>query len=298
MKTLNVILSFAVAVTLAKATLAGTACTASSEHSDHTNTDSALFGDADGYCTFTPQSMKVKIYEFGLCTGPSSPIGASSQTDKSACTTLFSSPTGTEIDLAVGLSANLTDGVTLAEGTYSNAYLVLSNVTSLKGSHTFSSPRTDLDGNSGTICYTDGRSVDDPNTESIITCGASDAAVHSVETIRFGDIENNVHNAELLDYQVSVAGTNVVTDLYMVDSSGVLSTAFSDDFAIYGDQTLTAPVSITPTTRGLDVGISITNAIALGFMDPSDGDCEGGRGTKGCPDDALFMGLKFLVSSN
>ena len=102
----------------------------------------------------------------------------------------------------------------------------------------------------------------------------------------------------MLNYQVSVAGTNVVTDLYMVDSSGVLSTQFSDDFAIYGDQTLTAPVSITPTTSGLDVGISITNAIALGFMDPSDGDCEGGIGTKGCPDDALFMGFKFLVSSN
>lgn len=285
MKTLKVILSFAVAVTLAKATVAGTACTASSKYSDHTGTDSATYSESeDGYCTITPDSMKVKIYEFGLCTGASSP------SDKSACTTLFSSPTGTEIDLAVGLSASLADDVTLAEGSYANAYLVLSNVTSLKASHTFSSSRSDLDGNSGNICYTNGRSWDD-NPNTIITCAATDAAVHSVETIGFGDIDNNLHIATVPDYRVSVAGTSVVTDLYMIDSSGTLSTAFADDFAIYGDQTLTTPVSITPTTSGLDLGISITNGIALGF----DGTC---GDPNGCPTDALFMGLKFLVSSN
>lgn len=285
MKTLKVILSFVVAVTLAKATVAGTACTASSKYSDHTGTDSATYSESeDGYCTITPDSMKVKIYEFGLCTGASSP------SDKSACTTLFSSPTGTEIDLAVGLSASLADDVTLAEGSYANAYLVLSNVTSLKASHTFSSSRSDLDGNSGNICYTNGRSWDD-NPNTIITCAATDAAVHSVETIGFGDIDNNLHIATVPDYRVSVAGTSVVTDLYMIDSSGTLSTAFADDFAIYGDQTLTTPVSITPTTSGLDLGISITNGIALGF----DGTC---GDPNGCPTDALFMGLKFLVSSN
>lgn len=285
MKTLKVILSFAVAVTLAKATVAGTACTASSKYSDHTGTDSATYSESeDGYCTITPDSMKVKIYEFGLCAGASSP------SDKSACTTLFSSPTGTEIDLAVGLSVSLADDVTLAEGSYANAYLVLSNVTSLKASHTFSSSRSDLDGNSGNICYTNGRSWDD-NPNTIITCAATDAAVHSVETIGFGDIDNNLHIATVPDYRVSVAGTSVVTDLYMIDSSGTLSTAFADDFAIYGDQTLTTPVSITPTTSGLDLGISITNGIALGF----DGTC---GDPNGCPTDALFMGLKFLVSSN
>ena len=292
MKTLKVILSFAVAVTLAKATVAGTACTASSKYSDHTGTDSATYSESeDGYCTITPDSMKVKIYEFGLCTGASSP------SDKSACTTLFSSPTGTEIDLAVGLSASLTDDVSLAEGSYSNAYLVLSNVTSLKASHTFSSSRSDLDGNSGNICYTNGRSWDD-NPNTIITCAATDAAVHSVETIGFGDIDNNLHIATVPDYRVSVAGTSVVTDLYMIDSSGTLSTAFADDFAIYGDQTLTTPVSITPTTSGLDVGISITNGIALGFDDPNAGGSTCTDATNGCPSDALFMGLKFLVTSN
>jgi len=292
MKNLHVILCFAVAITLAKATVAGTLCTASSKYSDHTGTDSAAYSEGDdGYCTITPDSMKVKIYEFGLCTGASSP------SDKSACTTLFSSPTGTEIDLAVGLSASLTDDVSLAEGSYSNAYLVLSNVTSLKASHTFSSSRTDLDGNSGNICYTNGRSWDN-NPNTIITCAASDAAVHSVETIGFGDVENNVHDDTVDDYPVSVGGTSVVTDLYMIDSSGTLSTAFADDFAIYGDQTLTTPVSITPTTSGLDLGISITNGIALGFDDPNAIGSTCADGTNGCPSDALFMGLKFLVTSN
>ena len=86
--------------------------------------------------------------------------------------------------------------------------------------------------------------------------------------------------------------------MYMIDSSGTLSTAFADDFAIYGDQTLTTSVSITPTTSGLDVGISITNAIALGFDDPNAGGSTCADATNGCPSDALFMGLKFLVTSN
>jgi len=287
--------SLIAATLLGSAAFAGTLCTSTSTFDDHklTNSSQSDSGD-DGYCALTPDSILLKIYELGLCTGPSSP------TNKSNCTTLFESAAGTTVDLAVGVSASLADNISLTEGTYTNAYLLLSNVTSLKSIMEFDTPRTDFDGNTGRFCYTDGRSVDD-DEDSIMTCSNSAAgATHSVETINFYDQANN-HTSQLPNYQATVAGTLTTTDLYMIKTNGQLSTAFADDFAIYGDQTLSQPVTISPLTTALDLGISVTNGVSFGFYENGDNGQNGPgrcRSLLGCPGDSLFNGLKFLISAN
>lgn len=287
--------SFIAATLLGSPAFAGTLCTSTSTFDDHKLTNSSQSdSNDDGYCALTPESMLLKVYEFGLCTGASNP------TNKSNCTTLFESSSGTTIDLGVGVTSSLIDDITLTEGTYTNAYLVLSNVTSLKSILEFDTPRTDFDGNTGRFCYTDGRSVDD-DEDSIMTCSNSAAgATHSVETINFADWFGN-HLSEVPDYQATVAGTLTTTDLYMIKTNGQLSTAFADDFAIYGDQTLAQPVTISPSTTALDLGISVTNGISFGFYENGDNGENGTGGCAsnlGCPGDALFNGLKFLISAN
>lgn len=283
--------SFLAANLLASGTFASTLCTSTSTYGDHETTDSSQWDDGDGdegYCALTPDSILLKIYELGLCTGPSSP------TNKSNCTTLFESAAGTTVDLAVGVSASLTDNISLIEGTYTNAYLIVSNVTSLKSIMEFDTPRTDFDGNTGKFCYTDGRSVDD-DEDSIMTCSNSAAgATHSVETIKFFDQTDN-HTSQVPNYQATVAGTSTTTDLYMIKSDGQLSGSFEQDFAIYGDQTLAQPVTISPSTTALDLGISVTNGVSFGFYRNGDGTC---ASLLGCPGDSLFNGLKFLISAN
>jgi len=292
--------SFLAANLLATGTFASTLCTSTSTYDDHKTTNSSQWDDGngdEGYCALTPDSMLLKVYEFGLCTGASSP------TDKSNCTTLFESAAGTTVDLAVGVSASLTDNISLIEGTYTNAYLVLSNVTSLKSIMEFDTPRTDFDGNTGKFCYTDGRSVDD-DEDSIMTCSNSAAgATHSVETINFYDWQTGNHTSQVPNYQATVAGTSTTTDLYMIKSDGQLSGRFEDDFAIYGDQTLAQPVTISPSTTALDLGISVTNGVSFGFYEPGDNGQNGTGGcglgtTDGCPGDSLFNGLKFVISAS
>ena len=167
----------------------------------------------------------------------------------------------------------------------------------------FDTPRTDFDGNTGKFCYTDGRSVDD-DEDSIMTCSNSAAgATHSVETINFYDWQTGNHTSQVPNYQVTVAGTSTTTDLYMIKSDGQLSGRFEDDFAIYGDQTLAQPVTISPSTTALDLGISVTNGVSFGFYEPGDNGENGTGGcalgtTDGCPGDSLFNGLKFVISAS
>ena len=92
----------------------------------------------DGYCYHTPESMELKIYEFGICTGAVSP---STKPDK--CSTLFKDSSGKTVNLAVGDSLPLSDGVTLDEGTYTHGYLLVGNVFKTKAIIEFTTDRTD-----------------------------------------------------------------------------------------------------------------------------------------------------------
>ena len=115
-----------------------------------------------------------------------------------------------------------------------------------------------------------------------------------METINFYDGLGD-HAAQVPNYQVTVAGTLTTTDLNMIKANGQLSTAFLDDFAIYGDQTLTQAVTISPSTTTIDLVISLTNGISFGFYENGNGSCNSATGS---PCDALFNGLKFVISAN
>ena len=290
MKTLNTffLIMFAVCF-LSSKSYASTACAATSTAASHQglagSANYATNGD-DGYCFHTPTSMKVTVYEFGLCTAASSP------TSKTACTTIFNNTSGKILDLGVGSSLPLSDSVSLTEGTYTHAYVVLSNVTSIKSVIQFSTARVDDTNNSGTYCYTDGRSVNDtPTPESVMSCGSNGSnAAYAVETIGLG---GNTYSNTYRNYTVSMGGANIVSNLYAITSSGALSSA-GNDFALYGSQKLASAVNITPDTKGLDIAFSITDGVTLGFgIDHGPGVAAGQTG----PNDAVFEGLRFKITA-
>ena len=271
------------AVSLPATANAGQQCTENSTYNLHTGPNTSEAGGADGYCSLDPISMLLTFYEFGLCTGPSSP------SDKSSCISVFSSSEGRKVDLSVGFSGQLNSEVSLPEGTFTNAYVILSNETSLKASQQFASSRTDADGGTGVHCFTNGLSIDDG--DDIITCAGSPDPQHSIETISLGWL---TYSNMVLDYEAVIDGTTTITDLYMINSSGALSSD-GQDFAIYADQTLAEPITISPTSQNIDLGISVTNGASLGFYENGDSGC---ADVNGCLGDALFNGMKILVTSN
>lgn len=270
---------------------AGTDCTTSSTFALHTGPDSATAPSEDGYCYYTPTAMNIKIYEFGLCTAASSP------TNKSSCETMFENTTGIDFNLSVGSVSDLLGDMTVTEGvTYTHAYIVLSNETSIVTSMEFTVARTDDSGNTGRFCFTDGRSVNDvPSPDSIMSCSDDpNDAVAAPETILFGDPEAvpPVYANDALNYTIPMDGRTVVSDLYMIKTSGEMSNSWATDHAIYGSQRLQTPITINADSSSMDLGFSITDGVVVGFedlnFDPS----------LTAPIDVVFEGLKFIISVN
>jgi len=273
--------------------LANTKCSETSNYSSHTSANSAGFEDAfDGACAHTPENLNITLYEFGLCTSAATP------NNMSTCTNLFKSDDGKSVDLSKGSALQLAQELSLSEGTYTHAYIKLSNVTSLTGVLEFDEPRISPDGGTGRFCYTNGQSVDVSN--SIITCANNPSgAVPSYETIGLYYEDgngNSVYGNQLLDYTRTVGGQSVVTDLYMLTEAGILSQQESDDFALWGSQRLASPAKISPTTETLEIAISVTDGIVMAFDHP-DGNINftGCSDLNGCVYDAAWEGLKFIV---
>ena len=276
--------------------LAGKDCTNTSTRSTHLgpNNTAALDDDRvtplDGYCFHTPETMEVKIYEFGLCTGAASPSSRSSN-----CSTLFSAADGKIMNLSVGSSLPLSDSITLNEGTYTHGYLLLSNLFKIKSVIEFSTDRVDDRTGTGKFCYTDGRSVND-GPESVMSCGVdASAAVASSErsSVGYRDDDNN-YISKLMNYGLVMGGETILTDLYMTTADGVEANSEAQEAAFFASQTLIEEVKITPNTTEIDIGFSITDGVVLGFG------IDFGSGidnTQTGPNDAMFEGLKFNITA-
>ena len=273
------------------------ACTPSSTRSDHNSSGTTSHPITENFCSLDAETIIVKLYEFGLCTGPSSP------SDVSACSPLFVSSGGLDVDLTVGSSKSLIDEVSLVEGTYTNAYLKISDVISIKAIAEFednriSNPKAGLGTGTGKFCFTDGRSIND--TPTIVTC-AENADGAEITTEKMWIQRPGGPYGEILDYELTIAGVTTETDLYTFDANG----AFVDnrDLAVglYGDQTLPAPIKIDANTSNIDLGILVTDGVSLGFRCEEDasgvGVISSSTNYDECVSDVSFNGLRFVIAA-
>ena len=207
-----------------------TQCSTTSTFSSHSGAGNAFLGD-NGNCSKDAESFKLKVYEFAICTGHATVA------DQSMCTTLFQDTAGSDLSLSKGASLPLGADVTLAEGTYTHAYIHVDNVMYLKVSHEFSSVRRDRGGtNSGIYCYSNGvdRAYDVSGNlvNSIITCSntAPTTATNlpTKETLNFTDNSDN--------WVSSMVDNATGTNLYMLKADGTASTSLATDDTILASQ--------------------------------------------------------------
>ena len=270
---------------------AATQCSTTSTFSSHSGAGNAFLGD-NGNCSKDAESFKLKVYEFAICTEHATVA------DQSMCTTLFEDTAGSDLILSKGASLPLGADVTLAEGTYTHAYIHVDNVMYLKVSHEFSSVRRDRGGlNSGIYCYSNG--VDRTYTgnppvlvNSIITCSntAPTTATNlpTKETLSFAD-DNENWVSSMVD---NATGTN----LYMLKADKTASTSLATDDTILASQDIT-DVVITPTTAGLNIAFTVSDTVGLMLQPAGAGStCPGGTGD--CVIDSGWIGMQFLVTAN
>lgn len=268
---------------------AATQCSTTSTFSSHSGAGNAFLGD-NGNCSKDAESFKLKVYEFALCTGHATVA------DQSMCTTLFQDTAGSDLILSKGASLPLGADVTLAEGTYTHAYIHVDNVMYLKVSHEFSSVRRDRGGtNSGIYCYSNGvdRAYDVSGNlvNSIITCSntAPTTATNlpTKETLSFAD------NAE--NWVSSMVDNATGTNLYMLKADGNASTSLATDDTILASQDIT-DVVISPTTAGMNIAFTVTDTVGLMIQPAGNGGtCPAGTGD--CVVDSQWIGMQFLVTA-
>ena len=267
---------------------AATQCSATSTFISHSGPGNE-FGEK-GNCSKDAESFKLKVYEFALCTGHATVA------DQSMCTTLFQDTAGSDLILSKGASLPLGADVTLAEGTYTHAYIHVDNVMYLKVSHEFSSVRRDRGGtNSGIYCYSNGvdRAYDVSGNlvNSIITCSntAPTTATNlpTKETLSFTDNSDN--------WVSSMVDNATGTNLYMLKADGNASTSLATDDTILASQDIT-DVVISPTTAGLNIAFTVSDTVGLMIQPAGNGGtCPGGTGD--CVVDSQWIGMQFLVTA-
>ncbi|MDB2614907.1 hypothetical protein N9Y87_02450 [Planktomarina temperata] len=277
-----------------------TSCTSTSTRSDHASSATTSHPlETVNFCSVNAESIILKIYEFGLCTGPSN------LTDSSACTTLFQSSNGQDLDLTVGSNVSLINEISLSEGFYTNAYLKVSDVISIKAIVEFadarvSNPATGLGDGSGKFCFTDGRSINDIST--IVTCAnTKNGADITSEKMYIGyyDSGGSYVSGEIPNYQTSLGGVVTETDLYTYNNQGAFESVRANAIGIYADQTLAAPVKIDANTSNIDLGIVVTDGVSLGFRCENDAASEFSSAPDWdkCVSDVSFNGLRFAISA-
>ena len=269
-------------------------------------------------CVTDPRSLIFKVYELSLCTAAATPsnqaLGAANP-----CTKLYYDVNGEDIDLtAGGASIPLGSDVSLAEGTYTHALLKLGTIFKMATSIQFQNPQTSTDNSSGEFCYSKGVNTNfmPAANDSHFSCASAFPASVSAndELINFfgqdnspdGDAWTNSDVAEdgyyqntEMDVLTVLGGVTSTTDLYILDSNGVLATGDLDYIGgeptlrgsstrtyILANQDLVPNVEILPDTTNVEIGIKVSDSSGIGFN--TSGEVEYGN----------FNGLIIQISAN
>lgn len=230
------------------------------------------YGDYN--CLFTPEAMRINLYEIRLC--ETYPV-ATDYTEK--CNVLVSNAAGKMVSISNDLSTSITDQeISIAEGTYKFATVLVAPTIESRFSITFDSPMQGANAGTGTTCWSNGKeglpTYLDGHDEMTVSCGLSTEAAPVFSPVYFyamwDDRTNNFTNSVS-----GLAETSLIyVDAYLMNdattpmpmsglewlngdqSSGVV--VGNSATRLLGVSQIT-PITISPETTNVDIGFSIEN---------------------------------------
>lgn len=282
-------------------------------------TCSASFTATDGaFCTFTPSSLSVSVYKFGLCkTKPS-------YADYGDCQFFLNSTTATNVTVSQGTSFDLGAETTLETGTYSYLVQLWDDTVSFEYTHEFDTAQYGADGEEGGYCYTNGNDKpNNPRAASLrnITCTTTASLASSAEASSAQQITNLGTQAYVTN-QYSVSGTY---DAYLLSDASTLATVTSNSVTsnnttatyyesngkyLFSVMTLSSPVTISESTSFIDMAVQLDDAMKqeVYYTIPSaetsgvgtwcNGGISDGSGTYACLGNAELSTLGFRFTND
>ena len=227
--------------------------------------------NGDYICLFTPSAMRIKLYEIRLCeTYPDD----TNYTEK--CEILVQNPEGKLVEVSNGLSTSVTDNpITLSEGTYKYATVLVSPTIESKFSLNFDSTMQGANG-AGTTCWTNGKeglpTYLDGHDEMTVNCGASSASSPVYSPVYFYAFWDDV-NSSFTNRVAGLAGSSLIdVDAFLMNDattpmplSGLQWLNGNSNTGVVIGNTATrllgvsqvAPIVISGTTENIDIGFSV-----------------------------------------
>ena len=212
-----------------------------------------VFPTSTGYdngCSAEPDYFELKIYDMMLCTSAPTAPTSSATAVTTSCQTVVTSTSGSSVSVVKGSNAELGGVITRpANGTYTHAYIRISNDFIIKDSRQFSTGDINDGADEGDWCAT---------TSSGVDCETSEVTAVK-RTIALKDFTGGgVYS--LGDISTSEGTLNA----YLVDSAELLGKGEgADTVYLVGTQVFTTPVVITDASTTMNASFATTTGITI-----------------------------------
>lgn len=235
-----------------------------SEDADGVLSFSGLESDM-AFCAFAPDEYTVKIYKMALCTtAPTRPTPLATY-DVSSCVDVIDSPDGQDVNLAAGSEMTLSDVTRPANGSYSYGYILMANTFGIKAKKQFTNTmHTYQDGASGNYCwtkdatdYSSNAETWDPDGTTLVECGGAGGTAGT-----YTEILDNFDTDDYSEDAIAVTGGTISADL-ITNSTGMVAGAVQTADRLFGVQTFTTPVVVTPGSSVFTVSFGVNQASSM-----------------------------------
>ena len=219
-------------------------------------------------CEFAPDEYTVIIYKMALCTSPPTRPTTTDTYDVSSCVEIINSPDGQDVNLAAGGEMVLSDVTRPPNNSYSYGYMLMGNSFAIKAKKQFTNTmHTYRDGPSGNYCWTktatantsdsDNLGWDDPSP--LVECGDSSGTAGTyTEILDQFDVDDFEESA------IPVTGGTLSADL-ITAGNGLRVNASNTADRLFGVQSFSTPVVVTPSSRIFTVSFGVNRASSLWF---------------------------------
>ena len=248
------------------------------ENSDGEITNNISAGGVSA-CTVTPDYAYFPLYKLGLCTEVPTYLNY-----QSVCTMIVNNSTAQEVEVSEGSQIQLNNNLSLSEGTYPAAIVLLGNTIGIKHSAVFSNSQRGWDytngvAASGAYCSTStaSGSEDDIGTGAGDIGGFFDCDTSALTAGKFTETSGayltsgttcSISSGAIVSSSADLAfstssGTSVVCGMYDADTLETYTSGASNATRQLVVQTFTNPVNISPTTTSLDVGFKVEDMLSI-----------------------------------
>jgi len=225
-------------------------------------------------CTVTPDEVSFPVYKFGLCATVPTYLNY-----LTACEFLYDSASGTTVPITTNSSFDLVEDVSITEGTYLAAVVMVGNTIKVKHTAVFASTRNGLEESGGSYQKTDGQycvtrldSGSEDDFASNLDCG-DDTLVASVfsETNGAYDTSGIGGRCSIVSDEIN-SNISFTTESGETDVCGMLDTETLETYDSNGDtnatrqlvvQTFTNPVVVRASTKSMTIQFKVTDMLSV-----------------------------------